>query len=232
MRMDPVQAGTQIVRERYPDCELAILGGSASRGEHTEQSDLDILIIERDGEEMRRRIIESYGWNVELFILSMSGYREDFDAGIASGNPTLVRITAEGIVLRATPEGEEIREEARADLDYGPFPLTLSEIDAFRYMITDYMTDLRGARRNGEVWFTVQKIMSLLGEFVLRANRQWTGEGKMLFRQLNAFDPGLGEQLELALASMFKEERPDRLLELCEQVLAPYGGSLFVGYEE
>ncbi|ANY75388.1 hypothetical protein BBD41_23985 [Paenibacillus ihbetae] len=232
MKMEPIQAAMKVVSEQYPDCLLAVLGGSASRGEHNEHSDLDVIIVEREGEGLRRRTIEAAGWIVELFIVSSSGYREDFDAGIVAANPTLQRIMAEGIVLRSVPEGDNIREEAQADLAYGPLPLTMSDIDAARYMITEYMMDLEQAKGDGEAWFTVQKISTLLCEFVLRVNRQWTGEGKTLFRLVSGFDPRFGEQLVHALEAMYRSRQSEQLMKLCEQVLLPYGGPLLAGYEE
>ena len=47
MRMEPVEAAERVIQHDYPDCLLAVLGGSASRGEYNEQSDLDIMVLER-----------------------------------------------------------------------------------------------------------------------------------------------------------------------------------------
>lgn len=149
-----------------------------------------------------------------------------------AANPTLQRITAEGKVLHLLPEGEEVRAEARHDLNYGPMPLMQADIDEYRYMITEYVQDLKNPKRDGEKWFTVQKIMTVLCEFVLRVNREWTGEGKMLFRLFHRFSTALGDQLEVSLSAMYRQDDPSLLLAFTEQVLSPFGGILLVGYEE
>lgn len=232
MRMEPVEAAERIIQHAYPDCLLAVLGGSASRGEYNEQSDLDIIVIERDGHDFSRKTIEAHEWIAEIFILSLFSYREYFDEGVSAANPSLQRMVVEGAVLRALPEGEEVRAEARSDLNYGPMPLTLTDIDEYRYMLTEYLLDLKSPRRDGEKWFTVHKIAAILCDFVLRVNREWTGEGKTLFRLFNRYDSILGERLEAALGAMYRQDDPSVLMAFTEEMLHPYGGKLLIGYEE
>ncbi|WP_339290886.1 nucleotidyltransferase domain-containing protein [Paenibacillus sp. FSL W8-0187] len=232
MRMEPVEAAERIIQYDYPDCLLAVLGGSASRGEYNEQSDLDIIVIERDGHDFSRKTIEAHGWIAEIFILSLSSYREYFDEGVIAANPSLQRMVVEGTVLHALPEGEEVQAEARSDLNYGPMPLMLTDINEYRYMLTEYLLDLQSPRRDAEKWFTVHKIAAILCDFVLRVNREWTGEGKTLFRLFNRYDSILGERLEAALTAMYRQDDPSVLMAFTEEMLHPYGGKLLIGYEE
>ena len=150
MRLEPTDAAKRVIQLNYPDCLLAVLGGSASRGEYNEQSDLDIIVIERDGYDFSRKTIEAHGWIVEIFILSSSSYREYFDEGVLAANPSLQRMVAEGTVLRSVPEGEEVRAAARSDLNYGPMPLSLSDIAEYRYMLTEFLLDLTSPRRKAK----------------------------------------------------------------------------------
>ncbi|WP_339266346.1 nucleotidyltransferase domain-containing protein [Paenibacillus sp. FSL K6-1330] len=232
MRMEPVEAAERIIQYDYPDCLLAVLGGSASRGEYNEQSDLDIIVIERDGHDFSRKTIEAHGWIAEIFILSLSSYREYFDEGVIAANPSLQRMVVEGTVLHALPEGEEVQAEARSDLNYGPMPLMLTDINEYRYMLTEYLLDLQSPRRDAEKWFTVHKIAAILCDFVLRVNREWTGEGKTLFRLFNRYDSILGERLEAALTAMYRQDDPSVLMAFTEEMLHPYGGKLLIGYDE
>lgn len=232
MRMEPVEAAERVIQHDYPDCLLAVLGGSASRGEYNEQSDLDIMVLEREGHDFSRRTIEAHGWITEIFILSLSSYREYFDEGVIAANPSFQRMIAEGTVLHLMPEGEEVRAEAQSDLYYGPLPLTITDINEYRYVLTEYMLDLKSPRSDGEKWFTVHKIAAILCDFVLRVNREWTGEGKTLFRLFNRFDTILGERLETALAAMYRQDDPSILMAFTEEMLRPYGGKLLIGYEE
>lgn len=236
MKTEPFEAARQLILRDYPNCLIAVLGGSAGREEHNEQSDLDIVVIDDSMEDriedLHRKTIESYGWVVELFFLTTSGYREQFDVGVLAGNPTLQRILAEGKVLWSSPEGDKIREEAQSDLDYGPLPYTSFDIDAARYSITEFMMDLQGSNERVEMWFVAHKLTTLLCEFILRANQQWTGEGKTLYRLLSAFDSSIAEDLENALEMLYVHDDREALLELVPRLLYPYGGPHLIGYEE
>ena len=46
--------------------------------------------------------------------------------------------------------GEEVRAEAQSDLDYGPLPLSITDINDYRYVLTEYMLDLKSPRSDGE----------------------------------------------------------------------------------
>lgn len=232
MKMEPYEAAKELILREYPNCLIAVLGGSAGKGEHNEKSDLDIVVIDDTIEDLSRKTIEANGWVVELFLLTTSGYRELFDAGVMAGNPTLQRILAEGKILRNSPEGEDIREEAKCDLDYGPLPYTSYDIDAARYMITEYLMDLQGSDKRVERWFITQKLTILSCEFILRVNQQWTGEGKTLYRLLSEFNSSMAEDLESSLERLYLHNEEEALLNWTSKLLEPYGGLHLIGYEE
>ena len=71
-----------------------------------------------------------------------------------------------------------MRAEAQSDLDYGPLPLSITDINDYRYVLTEYMLDLKSPRSDGEKWFTVHKIGAILCDFVLRVNRGGRVKGK------------------------------------------------------
>lgn len=232
MRIEPNEAARQLILRDYPDCLLAVLGGSASRGEHNEHSDLDILVVEDTIQDLSRKTVGAYGWVVELFFLNTLEYREQFDVGVIAGNPTLQRIIAEGNVIRSSSIGDMIREEAKNDLDVGPLPLTSYDLDANRYVITEFMMDLEGSDKVVEQWFIAQKMIILLCEFMLRANRQWIGEGKTLFRLLSLYDNQLAADLEKSMKLFYLHDDKVPLLDLTEKILEPFGGPYLIGYEE
>lgn len=233
MRKKPVEVAERLVHRDYPDCLLAVLGGSASRGEHTEFSDLDIVIVDDQvTDSYERNTVEFENWIVELFFLNSMGFREIFDAGVEVSNPTLQKILAEGIILRSTPEGLEVREEARQDLEYGPMPWSSFDIERQRYIITEYMMDLKGASAYMDVWFTANRLSTILCEFVLRSNNRWIGEGKTLYRLLALFDGQKAAELEEALERLYRHNQKDRLLSLAARWIEPFGGPFLTGYVE
>src|SRR5689334_15400538 len=97
---------------------------------------------------------------------------------------------AEGLVLRDRDGlAERIKAEARDWLARGPEPLTPREIREARYALTDRLDDFIGATRPEEGMFAAQELATLAAEFVLAAQRAWSGRGKWLIRALRRFDP-------------------------------------------
>ncbi|MDP4097259.1 nucleotidyltransferase domain-containing protein [Paenibacillus sp. P96] len=231
MRKEALEAAKSLVHLDFPDCSLAVLGGSAVRKQVTLYSDLDIVIYDNSKELPFRKTVAAFGWVTELFILNSTSYRELFDAGINEGNPTLQRIIAEGEVIRADEDGLEVLEEARADLAYGPMPWGEYELDHARYEITEHIQDLKGSTQLCETWFVASKLSEALCKLMLRANNQWIGEGKHLIRNLRLFDPEKGTALEAGLEELYRNDSMEQLIALTLQWLEPYGGPLLEGFE-
>ncbi|TKI95670.1 nucleotidyltransferase domain-containing protein, partial [Bacillus wiedmannii] len=46
--MKPMEAAQSIITSHFPNCDVALLGGSVVRGEATKTSDLDIVIVDQN----------------------------------------------------------------------------------------------------------------------------------------------------------------------------------------
>jgi hypothetical protein len=233
MRMTALMTARLFVQEMFPGCCLAVLGGSASRGEDREGSDLDLVVLScNETERAFRRTYRAHGWVIEVFFLTLDEYRALFDEGIHASNPALQRMLAGGHVLVADgASAHAVLVEAKQDLLDGPMPWTLEQINYVRYMVTEQVEDVRGAGGGAEGWFAVAKLATLLCEFRLRTEGQWIGEGKYLFRCLRDFDPVLAVQLEEALEVYMQRRDAGKLIHCAENVLNPHGGLLFEGFE-
>lgn len=90
----------KIVRAIEP--QRIILFGSRSRGQETESSDLDLLVIQDSGRSNRqvRREIELLLWGRRFAVDLIVATPEQVDRNVADGNPFYTRhILAEGKVL-------------------------------------------------------------------------------------------------------------------------------------
>jgi hypothetical protein len=231
VRLSPQEAAVRFVNEHFPNCMLAVLGGSASTSDYNDDSDLDIVIVKRDEHDFFRKILTAYDWTIECIVITSDNYRELFDEGIHRANPGLQRMISDGMIILADEEGLAIREEARSDLAYGPMPWSSYEVEYARYMISDFTMDLSGARNACERWFIVNRIVQLISELILRSQSRWVGEGKHLYRALSDCSPELTAQLESSLKSLYTENDAGEFIGFCKKVLEPYGGLGTEGYE-
>jgi hypothetical protein len=230
--MSAWEAAQHYILQYFPDCFLAVLGGSASREVVGEHVDLDLVICGGDADGAYRRTDHAYGWMVEVFYFTATDYRDMFDAGIRTANPALQRMLTEGRLLRAEGElAQFIIEEAKQDLLDGPMPWSSFEVDHIRYLMTEQVEDIEEPTTIAEGWFAAGKLACLICEFRLRTTCQWMGEGKHLFRYLRQYDASLASKLEEALGTYFCRQDPQPLRHCAERALIPYGGFLSAGYK-
>jgi hypothetical protein len=108
-RMLPLQAAQQLLSRYFPDCEGAILAGSVVRGEATATSDLDMVIFQSSLASAYRESLVEYTWPMELFVHSFTSYKDYFQSDIQRARPSLVRMVAEGIIVRDAGRMESIK---------------------------------------------------------------------------------------------------------------------------
>lgn len=232
MKIPGEDASKQFIKLHFPTCEAAILAGSIIHGGATDSSDLDLVIFDESQPWPFRKTYKAFGWVIEAFVLTRSSYRYFFDEAIDCAIPSLLRMCSEGLVLHGSDSIEDIIAEARHDFKAGPPPLQQQELDLARYEISEALEDLLGCRNRKEGLFIVQKLTGQLPAFVLRANLQWIGDGKWMYRSLERYDPGLGNQLHHALEAYYRHDHKEPLVSLVQAWLAPFGGTLAEGFSQ
>ena len=65
---------------------------------------------------------------------------------------------------------------------------------------------------------------------MLGYHRRWIGHGKWVLRALRRFDPGLAQQLQVALENFYQRGEKEGLVSFANQALDLVGGRLFEGY--
>jgi hypothetical protein len=138
---------------------------------------------------------------------------------------------AEGIVLRDRDGlADGIRTQALGILERGPDPLTLDEIVARRYAVTDMLDDFLGSDSPVETVFIATEMAAAATDLILSYHQQWIGRGKWVLRALQRFDPKLADQLGHALTSYQRSHDKEHLVRFVDRALDLVGGRLFEGY--
>ncbi|KAB2864814.1 MAG: nucleotidyltransferase domain-containing protein [Exiguobacterium chiriqhucha] len=229
-KIDPLEAAHHFISTHFPYCQAALLAGSVVRGEATETSDLDIIIFDATlVSSYRESFIES-GWPIELFAHNLTSYRTFFEQDCQRAIPSLPRMVTEGIVLKDTDIVEDIKREARALLDSGPEAWSDETIEMKRYFLTDALEDLIGCTTRAEGLFIAGALATLVCEFILRTNRQWTGSAKWMYRALERYDAQAARELVTALETYYQTNETDALIRYVDETLTPFGGRLFAGF--
>lgn len=227
-RPHPRETIEDLRRLRFPEAAAVFLAGSVMRGQGTEHSDLDVVVVHHSLPCAQRESLLHCDWPVELFVHDPETLAYFFEQDRQRGVPSLPSMVAEGLELpEPTDFSRHWKEQALQLLEKGPPPWPRPQLDAARYAITDVCDDLRSPRGPEEGLASGCRLYEMLANFALRARGRWSATGKSLPGQLERLEPGLSALYTAAFEQLFSHRNPKPLLELTERLLEPFGGRLF-----
>lgn len=229
MRKPGLEVAKMFVNEKFPQCDFAILAGSASRGEETPTSDLDIIIFINDTNSFRESFV-SQNWRIEVFVHNYHSYMEEFKSEKEKGRPVLGNMISEGIPLLDHKNYESVKQAAVNHVLEGPKRLTEDFIHSSRYFICDLLDDFSDAKDHQEALITINMLSLQVADFVLRYNNEWSGRGKGLRKALKRFDPVLNNEFFDSLDQFYVNHNKQPFVDFVNKVYEPVGGLLFEGY--
>ncbi|MGM9924808.1 MAG: nucleotidyltransferase domain-containing protein [Bacillus sp. (in: firmicutes)] len=229
-KLTPIEAAHKFIVEHFPNCQGALLAGSVIRGEATETSDLDIVIVDKNLSSSYRESLIDYGWAIEVFAHNLTSYKHFFEMDYKRARPTMPRMVSEGIILKDDGIIDSIKKEAIDILNNGPEEWSEETINTKRYFITDALDDFIGCSNRAEEIFIANTLAELLSEFVLRTNRQWIGASKWVIRSLRNYDEEFANYFVEVFDIFYKTGNKNQIIQLVESVLQPFGGKLFDGF--
>ncbi|XVV17317.1 nucleotidyltransferase domain-containing protein [Actinoplanes sp. CA-131856] len=216
--MEPVDVARELVLDRFPEADWALLTGSVLTADRTAGSDLDIVVMRADGPAFRESL-RHRGWPVELFVQNPEKLAEFLGRELAARKPSTHRMLARGAVLVGDP-GDLPARCARV-LAEGPGPLPQDEKDRLRYGLTDLLDDLKHVADPGERLVLTSAVWTEAGRAALAFAGWWVSGGKWLLRELRELDPALADRWLAAR---------DEPAAFAAEVLAANGGPLFEGF--
>ncbi|MEU9692339.1 nucleotidyltransferase domain-containing protein [Amycolatopsis japonica] len=229
--MDPVQIARQMVEARFAGARAAILGGSANTGWRTAGSDLDIVVFLDGPPAPFRETTERDGVPVELFCHTSESYEHFAEQETANRRSPLLHMCGEGVVLLDRDGfGRRTRAAARARLDAGPPPLSATELEDHRYLLTDLIDDLEGADDPDELVFIADRLLIAVAELILLVGGRWRSHGKWLLRRLREAEPETCRELLFGYRQVVCVGDRAPMLRVAAGVLDGVGGRLLVGY--
>lgn len=232
MRKKAFDAAKRFVDEKFLHCFTALLAGSASRGEETGTSDLDIVVFDNTIQTPYRESFVLYGWRIESFIHNEISYLEQFGIDRENGRATLAEMVSTGIILKHSEKTTTIKGNADKFLSAGPPPLDEDFIKASRYFIYDLLDDFRDSESDDEAIITVNTISIQLADFMLRLHGQWSGRGKRLGRELHKFDEELAVKFFESLRHFYRQGNKQPFIDFVNLIYEPLGGQLFDGFKQ
>jgi hypothetical protein len=227
---DAAEVARQLVAEQYPDARAAWLGGSVVRGDASSTSDLDITVLLSGPPAPMRRSLEYGGWPVELFVHTEDSLEHFCEKDQQRRQPSMMRLVGETVVLLDTDgSGARLQQECLDEVAAGPRALTVPELDLLRYGITCLLDDLADAATDDVRTALASVLWQDAARLLLTGSRHWSGTGKGLLRELEAYDEQHATDHARALLAGVRD--PDALVDEVDGILDQFGGRLFAGFE-
>jgi len=159
--MDATEAARAFVNEHFPKCLVAFFGGNVVRGEATESSDLDIVVITAEGESYYHKSLHAFGWPIQVFVYDSRFYKDIFVWDARERRPVQALICLEGDIIKNSDGlAEQIKNDAKILLEKGPVPLGQTEIDDKRYTLTERLNDFIDSDNNDECMFIINELVA------------------------------------------------------------------------
>lgn len=230
--IDYIGIANEIRNRKHPESNSLLLAGSIIRNEGTKYSDLDIVVIYQSLQRAYRESFIFDGVLVETFVHdpeTVNYFLNNFDK--LDNSSTLAQMIVEGIEIPySTPLSREIKKVANEYIIAGPNELNKQNIDNMRYAITNLVDDIRDSKNKPELLGTMSYLYTSLSEFYFKANGYWAGSDKYVSRLLKKYDVNLEKKLFDAFSTAIKDVNIDKVIEIAEDILKPFGGFLFDGY--
>jgi hypothetical protein len=229
---DAERLAARVLAVRFADADAGFAAGSIVRGQATAGSDLDLVVLYARLPNARRESFTFDGLPVDAFIHDDETLAWLFQGDLDAGKCAHLTMVAEGRIVGPRPDAaRQLQDRAHQVLRDGPPPLSVEQLDQFRYLITARIDDLRDPRDVREGVATGAWLYLVLADFILRSRGQWAHTAKWIPRGLTAFDPKLEAEFSRAFDDLFVRHDPAALIAFTETVLEPFGGPLLEGYE-
>lgn len=228
MRPNPIETAKKALLIHYPDSAGGFVSGSIIRGDATSTSDIDIAVLYAEPfDDIHRFSTTVDQWPIEFFVHNKNAQDFYFEKDRLRGMCVMPTIVGTGVIIPAANK-LLVNQQAKAleIVRQGPPILTSEAIDLGRYTVTDMIDDLVGTEDTGHRNATLSQLHNRLGDFYLRSQAKWSGEGKSLIRMIDDVDTTFCNEFVRSFQVAFSSKSNDEILNLVKVILQPYGGFL------
>ena len=222
----------KVMASKFSTAQVAFCAGSIIRGEGTETSDIDLVVVFPELKQAWRESFVFDGWPIEAFVhdpATLNYFFDEIDG--KSGVPSLPQMVVEGLVVWGSEDyARPFKNAAQKLLRAGPALLSADEIRNRIYGITDLLDDLKAPKSRDEAIGIGVRLYDTLGDFILRSERCWSGDGKQISRALQRQLPARHTQFINSFEALFSKNETAPLIKLTEDILKAHGGPIFDGY--
>ncbi|MFJ6414364.1 nucleotidyltransferase domain-containing protein [Terribacillus saccharophilus] len=206
----------------FPNCSAALLSGSIVKGNANETSDLDIVIFDETVTKSYRQATLIDNTPVDFYVHNFQSYKKVFEKDVVVAMPAMPSRILEGYIIKNHSKLSEIKLEAKNVLNKGPKSWSLETQIIKTFELEELLDDFQGAKSRDIEIFSINKLVELLCEFILRMNNQWIGEAKWLYKSLQNYDSKLAANVVTCVNDYYINSNKKKISDLVREILNKY----------
>lgn len=221
----------EYVKTTVSDPLLVIVHGTATMGKMTEYSDIDIMIVRKDFDAIRKRITQHRNYNLDVIETGIKHVGKLLDRARVTGENWIVSALAGGVIV--LDEWEHTLTTKRAAIELlsnGPDTPSTQTINILRSSVTDLVSQLCRSQSADHIMITGLSLFPPLTSLLLKRHQSFSHRAKHLAEHLETVTPTMNNRLRNAYAKLLMND-PKELVFLARDILQPLGGWLMVGFE-
>lgn len=226
--MTPTQLVQHLSMTRYAGCNCIFFCGSAARGEMTEHSDVDIIVLFNKLPHAHRETFRTEDWLLDAQVHDPETLNYLMASDARLGSAIVAKMITESILIpNATRESDLILAIASRIITLGP---PQQDFTGVRYMVANIISDLKQSQNHHETLAIGVELYKILATFFFRSQNQWAVSKKMTPRLLETLDPSVNERFYLAFSRLFSLGNADLAIQLAIDLLQVVGGPIYVDF--
>ena len=231
-RDEAIALSRQFVQAHHPDA-VAVYGfGSAFNGNFRPHSDLDLVVVLREGMRLQSRCTMFHGAPIELHVFGADAIDPIIQFSRKHGNATVLLPIAHGSILPdSEAQAESIQQRFTAAFHAGPEPANSKLMGTLRHFVTTQLLDLAGGLEEREAIMVATGVYPSLLQLLFLSSRVWRHRGKWAARYGNALADDLSTKAARAYAAAVTGDF-DPFIALAMEILDRSGGPLWAGHAE
>lgn len=206
----------------FPNCSAALLSGSIVKGTANKTSDLDLVIFDDTVTTSYRQATFIDNTPVDFYVHNFQSYKNVFENDVDVAIPAMPSRILEGYIIKDHSKLSKIKLEAKNILDKGPRSWSLETQLIKSFELEELLDDFQGANSRGIEIFSINKLVELLCEYILRMNNQWIGEAKWLYKSFQNYDSTLAANIVTFVDDYYVNSNKKKISDFVREILKKY----------
>ncbi|WP_136468022.1 nucleotidyltransferase domain-containing protein [Flagellimonas onchidii] len=213
------------INDYFPSAKHVILSGSQATNKQSENSDYDIIILEKDIDKFKSERIIYSSRLFDVMVIPIEKIDDIVLLDHKDGHGIFTGMLSKGVVVIDHDDvASSLISLSRKRFDNGVVKWNMDFLHKLKIQVQDYLDDLEGVSlTNDGAYLIILNLVTKYMDFVLYYHGLWKGNSKINYRQLERIEPNFNFKLQEAISKFFCLGDKSLIVETIKQQMYKYG---------